>query len=60
MWRRSPEPSPETWELKEFMAKLQQNYSSSRGEMLTQRFCFSSLIQAPYVKKQGVKNQRLI
>lgn len=25
MWGRSPEPSPETWQLKEFMAKLQQS-----------------------------------
>lgn len=34
--------------------------AGSQGEMLTRRFCFSSLIRAPYVKTQGVKNQSLI
>lgn len=60
MWGRSPEPSPETWQSKEFMAKLQQSCAGSRGETLAQRFCFSSLIRAPYVKNQGVKKQSLI
>lgn len=60
MWRHLPNPSPETWEFKEFMAKLQQSYSSSWEKMLTRCFCFSSLILAPYVKNQGVKKQSLI
>lgn len=60
MWGRSPEPSPETWQSEEFMAKLQQSCAGSWGERLTRRFCFCSLIQAPYVKNQGVKKQSLI